>query len=118
MRRIPPGAPYFEPPDRVTSANFKLRKGETGISVYRERYVSEEALLQKPDAIPGSFVVRATAREVRDLKNGKGEPLNIDAIPVNHELDPGHAELHGRLNASAAEALKRLFMRRDKLGKG
>jgi hypothetical protein len=118
LRRIPPGTPYFEPPDRVTSANFKLRKGEDGISVYRERFVSAEELLQKPDAIPGSFVVCATAGEVRNLKNGKGESLNIDVVPVNHEIDPGHAELRGRLNTSAAEALKRLFTRWNRIGRG
>ena len=111
LRPIPPGSPYFEPPDRVTSANFKLRKGEVGVSVYRERFISEEELLQKPDAVPGSFVVRATVREVRNLLNGKGERLNLDVIPVDHSTNRGHAELRGRLTASAAEALKRVFQR-------
>jgi len=111
LRRIPSGKPWFEPPDRITSANFKLRPGEDGLSVYRERLVSADEVLKKPGAIDGSFVVRATAGEVRQARNGKGEPLGLDVVAVNDEYDVGHAEIRGRLNASAAESLKRLFKR-------
>ena len=93
LRRIPSGKPWSEPPDRISSFNFKLRKGEVGLSVYRERFISGEELLQKPGAIEGSFVVRTTAGELRKAKNGKGELLNLDVIPVGHETNPGHAEL-------------------------
>jgi hypothetical protein len=111
LRRIPCGKPWFEPPDRVSSCNFKLRKDETGLSVYRERLASADEVLKKPGAIDGSFVVRATAGEVRQAKNGKGEPLKLDVISVNDESDVGHAEIRGHLTASAAESLKRLFKR-------
>lgn len=113
LRRIPSGKPWLEPPDRVTSANFKLGRDDKGLSVFRERFVSEAELLKRPDAIEGSLVVRATAGEVRRAKNGKQEPLNLDVIPVDHDTNPGHAEIRGQFTASVAGALKRLFLHAD-----
>lgn len=72
LRRIPPGERYFEPPNRISSFNFKLRKGEKGLSIYRERYITADELLKKQDAIPGSFVVKATAKELRRHYKCKG----------------------------------------------
>ena len=109
LRRIPSGKPWFEPPDRVTSANFKLGKDDEGLSVFRERFVSTEELLRRPDTIDGSLVVRVTAGEVRQAKNGRQEPLNLDVIPVDHDTNPGHAEIRGEFTASVAGALKKLF---------
>jgi hypothetical protein len=95
FRRIPPLTPWLEPPDRITSANFRIRKGqkERGLSVYRASTVSTEAVLAKPDAIAGSFVVVATAGEIRSLKNGNGNPLRLDVVAAGDENDPGHAEI-------------------------
>lgn len=117
-RRIPPGEKWFKPPDRISSANFKLRKRqdgtkEEGISVYRKGIVNLEAVLNKPDAIPGSVVAAATAKEIRALRNGSGEPLDLDVLPVDDEHDSGHAEIRGpepgKLSRGASEALRRLF---------
>jgi hypothetical protein len=117
FRRIPPIKPWFEPPDRITSANFRLRKSrrELGLSSYRASMVSAEDVLAKPDAIAGSFVVMATAGEIRSLKDGNGNPLHLDVVAVGDEDDPGHAEVRGPVPGampdSASVALKRLFRR-------
>jgi hypothetical protein len=113
LRRIPPGSPWFEPPDRISSFNFKLKPGETGLSVYRERVVSGEQVLRKPRATPGSLLAWVTAGEVRGLTNAKGESLHLVVVAVADEDDPGHAEIRGpdpgKLSTSAAKALKRQF---------
>ena len=112
-RRIPPGSNWFEPPDRVTSANFKLRPGEKGISVYRASVVEASAVLSRPDAISGSGIARATADDIRNLRNGQGEALDLDVVSVDDEDNPGHAEIRGnvagRIPNSASRALARLF---------
>jgi len=113
LRRIPPGDPWFEPPDRVSTYNFKLRKDELGISVYRRSVVSEEELLGMRGAIRGSFVLSTGARHIRDLKNAEGISLRLDVVAVDDEDDPGHAEIRGpkpgKLSRSASQALRRLF---------
>lgn len=113
FRRIPPGSPWFEPPNRIASFNFKLKPQETGISVYRERIISGLDVLKKPQAIPGSLLAWATAGEIRTLTNAAGQSLQLDVIPVADEYDPGHAEIRGpesgKLSTSAAKALSRLF---------
>jgi len=117
MCRIPPGTPWFEPPDRLTSANFKLnkRQNEQGLSVYRRSILDEQVVLQKPEAIPGSFVVTATAGEIRNLTNAAGEHLRLDVVPADDEDNPGHAEIRGpkpgKLALSASKALRDLFAR-------
>jgi hypothetical protein len=116
-RRIPPNLPWFEPPDKVTSANFRLdtRVNEQGLSVYRSAIVSDGQILSKPDAIPGSFVVKAAVGSIRGLKNGKDEPLGLDVIRVGDVDDPGHAEIRGpepgKLSSAVSKALQRLFKR-------
>ncbi|HUY32041.1 MAG TPA: hypothetical protein VMV69_04610 [Pirellulales bacterium] len=112
LRRIPPGVDWFEPPDRITSANFKLRPGEGGLSVYREKVVTPRQVLDKSNALSGSLVSSATAGEIRRVVNAAGEPLHLDVVPVDDPSDPGHAEIRspgGRLTASASKALKMLF---------
>jgi hypothetical protein len=114
-RLIPPTMPYFEPPNRITSANFRLRKhkNELGLSTYCASIVSEEAVLAKEGAIEGSFVVEARVGDIRALYDGNGKPLNLDVVAVDDEDDPGHAEIRstlpGRLSDSASNALKKLF---------
>jgi hypothetical protein len=117
-RRIRCGSTWFEPPDRLTSANFKLKKlpdgqFEEGLSVYRASIVSVAEVLAKPDALPGSMVASATAGEIRALRNAAGVPLNLSIVAVDDEDDPGHAEIRGpeprRLSESASKRLKSLF---------
>lgn len=114
-RRIPPSKPWFEPPNRVSTANYKLdrRQYELGLSVYRLAIVSESAVLEMPDAIPGSRIAITTVGEIRRLVNGKGEPLHLDVIASADEGDPGHAEIrgpvHGDLSPAASKALRNAF---------
>lgn len=116
--RIPSGAPWFEPPDRVSSANFKLdrRRGERGLSVYRLSVVSPAEVLTRPGAIPGSFLVAASVGSIRALRNAEGTPLSLDVLADDDEgRNPGHAEIRGpeagKLSPSASRALQRLFER-------
>ena len=108
-RRIPPVLPWFEPPDRFTSANFKLRDNELGLSVYRASIVDVATVLSKPEAIADSKVAQATAAQIRAARNGKGEPLGLDVVAVNDENNPGHAEIRGTISTATARALKKLF---------
>ncbi|MBN1590107.1 MAG: hypothetical protein JW888_11375 [Pirellulales bacterium] len=112
-RRIPPGKSWFQPPDRISSFNFKLRSDELGVSVYRAAALTVQEVLKKPEAIPGSGVAVATAGQIRALQNGKGDLLKLEVVPVNDENDPGHAEIHGPnpgvISSSAANALRTLF---------
>ena len=38
---------YFEPPDALTSRNFKLRKEEAGLSVWRLDLITEQDLRER-----------------------------------------------------------------------
>jgi hypothetical protein len=112
-RRIPPGSQWFEPPDRISSFNFKLRSGETGLSVYRAAIVSAAEILKNPEAIPESLVAYATVARIRRLKGTSGQTLGLDVVPCDDENNPGHAEIRGpvpgKLSTSASRALKKLF---------
>ncbi|MBN2290827.1 MAG: hypothetical protein JXM70_00290 [Pirellulales bacterium] len=112
-RRIPPTERYFQPPDRITSANFKLRSGELGISVYRAVFVDAAGVLNKPGVTEGYRIAYTTAGQIRAARNGKDEPLYLDVISVSDENDPGHAEIRspniGKISSSAANALRKLF---------
>ncbi|MDP6507136.1 MAG: hypothetical protein QF886_26145, partial [Planctomycetota bacterium] len=112
-RRIPPGSQWFEPPDRISSFNFKLRSGETGLSVYRAGVVSDAEILKRPEAVPGSLVACATVDGIRQLKDGLGRTLGLDVVACDDEDNPGHAEIRGplpgKLKASSSRALKKLF---------
>jgi hypothetical protein len=113
-RRIPPSQAWFEPPDRATTANFKLRPGEDGLSVYRKSIVSASDVLNKPGTVPGSGLVEATAEQIRAAEDANGNQLHLDVVPVNDEHDPGHAEIRGSAllqhKNSTAKALKRVFV--------
>lgn len=112
-RRIPPGETWFQPPHRISSGNFTLSGGELGLSVYRAAIVDAAGVLSKPEAIEGSRVAETTAGHIRAAKNGKGDAIGFEVIPVNDENDPGHAEIrapnNGNISKSAAKALQRLF---------
>jgi hypothetical protein len=119
FRRVPPKEPWFEPPDRVTTANFKLdrRRNSLGVSVYRKDVIRPEVVLAHADAIEGSFLTYATVGEIRSLKNGAGKELNLDVIAVDDADNPGHAEIRGpepgKLAGAASKALRELFRRWD-----
>ncbi|MBI1900485.1 MAG: hypothetical protein HYS13_05135 [Planctomycetia bacterium] len=114
-RRIPAFKPWFEPPDRIATGNFKLdrQRGDLGLSVYRASVVSADELVAKPDALPNSLVASALVGDIRALRSGDDKPLQLDVIAVNDENDPGHAEIRGptpgTLSPAASNALRNLF---------
>lgn len=112
-RRIPTGNPWFEPPDRISTYNFKLRKGESGLSVYRSSVISAQQLLVRPEAIPGSRIAWANAGAIRTLHGRNRQPLHLDGVSVGEAQDPGQAEIRGpqpgKLSPSASLALRDLF---------
>jgi len=112
-RRIPSGESWFQPPDRITSGNFKLQGDELGISVYRAVAVDAAGVLSDSRAKPGSRVAQTTAGQVRAARDGKGNPLNLDVVSINDENDAGHAEIRGSAlgvyPSIAAKALRDLF---------
>lgn len=112
-RRIPSGKDWFEPPDRISSGNFKLKDDELGISVYQAGIVNAAGVLSKPEAKPGSRVAAATAGAIRAARDGNQKALNLDVLPCNDENDPGHAEIRGPIpgviSSAAAKALRKLF---------
>ncbi|MBI1902815.1 MAG: hypothetical protein HYS13_17085 [Planctomycetia bacterium] len=111
-RRIALCSPWFEPPHRLTSANFKLRAGELGVSVFRGSVVSAEQVLARLGAVLECRVACATVGEIRRLTNAKGEPFKLDVI-ADDATEAGHAEIRGptpgALTSAAAKALSRLF---------
>lgn len=115
-RRIPPVTPFFEPPDRITSANFKLGSDESGLSVYRANLVSANSVLQSPDALPNSFLVQATAGDVRRLCKKNGETCGLDVVIDDPDgTNPGHALVvvgpGQAFSKAVSKALSELFRR-------
>jgi hypothetical protein len=111
-RHVPNAAKWFEPPDRITSANFKLRKNELGLSVYRAGFISPQQLLTKHASLDGR-VASALTGLIRKCRNHLGEFLGLDVIATNDQCDPGHAEIRGpetgKLAPAASKALRDLF---------
>jgi hypothetical protein len=111
-RHIPNAEKWFEPPDRMTSANFKLRKGELGLSVYRARLVTVGDVLSRLGSA-GSHVAQSQVGTIRSARNAAGDDLHLDVIAVDDETNPGHAEIRGpqpgKIPAAAAKALRDLF---------
>jgi hypothetical protein len=107
--RVPPVTPWFEPPDQVSTANFKLdqRRGDLGLSVYRASVVRPQDVLAKPDAIPGSRVTQARVGDIRALVNGQNQPLNLDVIVVDDRMTLGTPKSAGRLQGDLPRRLPR-----------
>jgi hypothetical protein len=111
--RVPPSSPWFEN-NRVTTANVGLEADELGLSVYRRSVVTGQQVLEKPGAIAGSFLLEARVGDIRDLKDGAGNSLQLDVVAVDDENDAGHAEIRsptGKLTKAARKALRDLFQR-------
>lgn len=112
-RRILSGESWFQPPDRISSGNFKLQGDELGVSVYRAVAVDAAGVLNKPEAVANSKVAEAMAGQIRAAQDGKGNPLSLDVVAINDENDPGHAEIRGPvpgvISKGAAKALRDLF---------
>jgi hypothetical protein len=88
LRHIPGGPSYQQPPGpRMTSANVRLRRGETGVSVTRAAIASPDRLLAVVGGDPaaGSKVAAARVGDIRAIG------LTVETDPTSD--DAGHAEI-------------------------
>ena len=86
LRLIPGGTTFQAPGPRITSGNFVLREGETGLSVSRAALTTADALLSRiGNRESGSRTVSATVEAIR--------AIGFDIVPVPITEDPGHAEI-------------------------
>jgi len=103
FRHVPGGSQFQNPPDKpVTSENFRLRPGESGLSVSRSSLTTQASLLKRlGDPAKGS---RIAACRVGDLR-----ALGYIIVPDPRTDDPGHALiLPGDNDLSARTPRKRL----------
>ena len=102
----------FQPPDRISSGNFKERSGETGLSVFQLTRTSFAAMLEhETRGNPDDYLfVETTVGAIRTLTSAAGLPLDLNVIPdEDGGRKPGHALIVGKITQSASKALSRLF---------
>ena len=86
IRHIPGGTYFQAPGPRVTSSNFVLRDGETGVSVSRASLTTPESLMTRiGNPATGSLIASAGVAEIRSL--------GLDVVEAPIPEDPGHAEI-------------------------
>ena len=87
LRHVPGGTTWQAPPDRrISSVNFRPRRGESGISVGRAVLTSPAALMARlGDPAKGSRIAATSAKDIR--------ALGLEVVPVPLDHDPGHAEI-------------------------
>lgn len=86
LRHIPGGTTWQAPGPRITSKNFELRSGETGVSVSRAAITSPDQLMARlGDPAKGSRIAAGAVAEVRNL--------GLEVVPDPKDYDPGHAEI-------------------------
>lgn len=105
LRHIPAGDPWQATGPKITSANFRLRAGESGISVSRANLTTPEQLLQRlgRDPASGSRVALINVREVR--------ALGIAVVPVPLSDDSGHAEIRSDRESLDRKSIQRQLAR-------
>ena len=102
----------FRPPDRVSSGNFKERKGERGVSAFRlSRTSTDQILKSETRGDPSDYIfVAATVGAIRALTNAAGQPFQLDVVSDELEGEkPGHSLIVGTISEAASKALSRLF---------
>jgi hypothetical protein len=94
---------------------FKLRQGESGISVNRAKLISKTEVLAKGDKSFEYLLAQAMIGAIRELTADDGAPLHLDVVPTDTEADPSHAEIQGpitgQLPDGASQALRREFQK-------
>ena len=102
IRHIPGGTTFQAPGPRITSKNFELRPGETGVSVSRQGMTGPDQLLARiGDPAAGSRIASAPVAAIR--------ALGLEVVPDPIDGDPGHAEIRsGAANLSSHATRKQL----------
>ncbi len=102
LRHIPGGTTWQAPGPRITSKNFELRPGETGISVSRAGITSPAQLMARlGDPTKGS---RIAAGAVADIRN-----LGLEVVPDQKDYGPGHAEIRSATADLNDQTVRRLL---------
>jgi hypothetical protein len=101
LRHIPGGPSWQAPPDdRISSFNFLLRPGETGISVSR-------ALLTQPAQMMARLGDPASGSKIAVARAGDIRLLGLEVVPVSLDDDPGHAEIRPASASPTAKSVRR-----------
>ncbi len=106
LRHIPGGTTFQASGPRITSKNFELRAGETGVSVSRQAITSADALMTRlGDPAKGSRIAVASVAAIR--------ALGLEVVPDPKDYDAGHAEIRSGTtdvrSHSVRNQLKQLF---------
>lgn len=96
LRHVPGGTTWQAPGPRITSKNFELRAGETGISVSRQSITSPAALMARlGDPAKGSRIVAAI------------RALGLEVVPDPKDYDLGHAEIRDGTASLSSHAVRK-----------
>lgn len=104
LRHIPGGTTWQAPGPRITSKNFELRAGETGISVSRQVITDAAALMARlGNPASGSRIASASVKAIRDL--------GLDVVPDPKDYDAGHAEIRSASADLGSQAVRQQLSR-------
>ena len=102
----------LKPQNRIPNSQFKLRKGEHGVSVNRASLATPAQVIARGDPQFEYLLAQATVGAIRRLAAADGSHLQLDVVPT-HDDDPSHAEIRspvpGILPEGAPHALAKLF---------
>jgi hypothetical protein len=100
IRHIPGGTTWQAPGPRITSKNFELRPGETGISVSREDITPADVLMARlGNPTAGSRIAVEPVAAIR--------ALGLEVVPDPKDYDTGHAEIRAGSADLSSHALRK-----------
>lgn len=100
IRHIPGGTTWQAPGPRITSKNFELRAGETGVSVSRQGITSAGALMARlGDPAKGSQIAVASVAAIRSL--------GLEVVADPKDYDAGHAEIRSASAELSSQAVRK-----------
>lgn len=100
LRHVPGGTTWQAPGPRITSKNFELRAGETGISVSRQSVTSADALMARlGNPATGSRIAVADVAAIR--------ALGLEVVPYPKDYDVGHAEIRAGTVELSGQAVRK-----------
>ena len=104
LRHIPGGTTFQARGPWITSKNFELRPGETGVSISRLSITPADALMARiGDPAEGSRIATVSVAAIRSL--------GLEVVPDPKDYDAGHAEIRdGTASLSEKKVRTRLAM--------
>ena len=104
LRHIPGGTTWQAPGPRITSKNFELRPGETGISVSCREITPADALMARlGNPAAGSRIAVTSVAAIR--------ALGLEVVPDPKDYDAGHGEIRSGTANLADQAVRRQLSR-------